>query len=126
MTPHVLLRQVLGAEVALVHLEPDGVLGLSLALPLQQGHDDRAVHLVVVRVGVAQVDEELRVGGVAAHAVVAAPAGGGPAPPAAVEVEDLEPLHVVRHLHRVGAQVAQLKLAKVPVTSSSLLSGSNQ
>ena len=51
-------------QVAPVHLEPDGVLRLAPALLLRQRDHHRAVHLLVVGVGVAQVDEELRVRGV--------------------------------------------------------------
>ena len=47
---HVGLVDALDAEVALVDLEPDGVLALAPLLPLHQRDDHRAARLVVVRV----------------------------------------------------------------------------
>ena len=52
MPLHVHLVDAPDAEVALVDLEPDGVLALALLLPLHQRDDHGAVGLVVVRVGI--------------------------------------------------------------------------
>ena len=61
VSPHELLGEPVVLAAALVDLEPDCVLLLPLSLPLGQRDDDRAAGLLVVRVGVAQADEVLRI-----------------------------------------------------------------
>ena len=55
------LVEVLGRQVAAVDLEADGVLALPLGDLLAEGDDDGAAVDVVRGVGVADVEEELRV-----------------------------------------------------------------
>ena len=100
-------------QVAFVDLEANGMLFLTLALSLRQRDDDGAVGFVVIAVRVAQRDEELRVGGVPAHAFVATATGRPTPSPIAPEVEHLK-LFARVSVHRVRVQMAKLQLSKVP------------
>ena len=50
-------------QITFVDLESDGMFTLAFLLLLEQRDHDRAVFLLVERVGIAQVDEELRIHG---------------------------------------------------------------
>ena len=126
---------LVGQEIiSIMHLESNRVLRLPLLLPLRERDDDGAVSLVVVRVGVTQGEEELRVAAERAWAnsdnmtncvvtrgrqvkltqsVIPASSCRASGPPLSTEVEDLELLSIIGALHRVGAQVAQLDFPKV-------------